>query len=79
MQRWRHSSGDRVLFEQRYPPSARPRSGRHSPPAEPSLNADIQRVTPDTEGPVSTAWFDWGPLRPPRGVGHTLRQTGPPV
>jgi hypothetical protein len=58
---------DRVLLDGRRPLTDRPRPGRRS------------HLPADTMGPVSTACFDSGPLRLPPGVGHALRQMGPPV
>jgi hypothetical protein len=63
-------------WTRRRPVSDRPRPGRHPPLVEPSL---IPASQPITEGRNSAACIDRGPLRLPRGVGPTLRQTGPTV
>jgi hypothetical protein len=51
----------------------------NSPLIDQSFYRAVEPVTVDTAGPNSPAWFDGGPLRLPRGVGPTLRQTGPRV
>jgi hypothetical protein len=66
-------------WSRRRPVSDRPRPGRHSPLAEPSLNFASRPGHVRNRRPVSAACFDSGPLRLSRGVGHTLRQIGPPV